>query len=182
MVNIPRSSGNLSRFFVLFSKGVVVVVFFCMCFWQNLYDLFGGFICSFCLLFSFSTSDSQEIENVSFTFILKFSVLHKKWREKYLQLMKGNFSFTHWRNWKSNPLRDSLNSYKIYAKLSDTPFHNCSSSWTHSVLLRSQLILYNLQILSTFSLWVDPLISVPLLLCHFSAFTHLLIKLHSSHQ
>ena len=26
MVNIPSSSGNLSRFFVLFSKGVVVVV------------------------------------------------------------------------------------------------------------------------------------------------------------
>ena len=169
-------------FFFFFFKGFFFF-FFLVCAFGRTCKIFFWVYCSFCLLFSFSTSNSQEIENVSFTFILKFSILHKKWIEKYLQLMKGNFSFTHWRNWKSNLLRDSLNSDKIYIKLSDTPFHNCSSSsWTHSVLLRSHFILYNLQILSTFSLWVDPLISVPLLLCHFSAFTHLLIKLHSSHQ
>ena len=145
--------------------------------------IFFGVYLILCLLFSSSTSYIQEIENVSFTFILKFSILHKKWREKYLKLTKGNFSFTHWRTWKSNLLRDSLNSDKIYIKLSDTPSHNCSSSsWTQSVLLKSHLILYYLQIFSPFPLWTDPLVSVPLLHCHFSAFTHLLIKLHSSHQ
>lgn len=130
--------------------------------WQNLSDFFWGGRYLFLLPSIFSSFYLTGNRECVIYFHSRIFSPSQKVERKYLQLMKGNFSFTHWRNWKSNLLRDSLNSDKICVKLSDTPFHNCSSSsWTHSILLRSQLILYNLQILSTFSLWVDPLVSVP---------------------
>lgn len=143
VVNTLGSSGNFTGCF--------------FCFWQGLYHLF-WFICSSCLLFS-ATSNSLEMQDVSFTLILELQVLHKK--REMSEVNERQFFLRPLRKLKIWPFqemyRKTAESLIKSVKLNDLQSHNCSSSgWTHEDYSGASLSCAICKHSLPFSLWITP--------------------------